>query len=104
MFFYVWLVMEPIRLIVGHVGNLGERVAWLAPFWILTLFPQLVTQVYFLMSTLITGWVTLPIEYVRPHAHNVLAPLPPPPAPLVLTHQARWCRPSRALSTPRCFM
>jgi hypothetical protein len=81
MFFYVWLVMEPIRLIVGHVGNLGERVAWLAPFWILTLFPQLVTQVYFLMSTLITGWVTLPIEYVRPHAHHVLAPLPPPPGP-----------------------
>ena len=74
MFFYVWLVMEPIRLIVGHVGNLGERVAWLAPFWIVTLFPQLLTQVYFLMSTLITGWVTLPIEYVRRHAHNALAP------------------------------
>jgi len=74
MFFYVWLVMEPIRLIVGHVGNLGERVAWLAPFWILTLFPQLLTQVYFLMSTLITGWVTLPIEYVRRHAHNARAP------------------------------
>ena len=55
MFFYVSLVMEPIRLIVGHVGNLGERVAWLAPFWILTLFSQLLTQVYFLMPTLITG-------------------------------------------------
>ena len=40
MFFYVWLVMEPIRLIVGHVGNLGERVAWLAPFWIVMLFPN----------------------------------------------------------------
>ena len=116
MFFYVWLVMEPIRLIVGHVGNLGERVAWLAPFWILTLFPQLLTQVYFLMSTLITGWVTLPIEYVRRHAHNARAPqlaplsqrhrLAPPrsPAPLVLTHQAPWRRSFHTLSTPRCFM
>ena len=64
MFFYVWLVMEPIRLIVGYVGNLGERVAWLAPFWILTLFPQLLTQVYFISSQYVTGWVTLPIEYV----------------------------------------
>lgn len=64
MFFYVWLVMEPIRLVVGYVGNLGERVAWLAPFWILTLFPQLLTQAYFIVSYYITGWVTLPIEYV----------------------------------------
>ena len=79
MFFYVSLVMEPIRLIVGHVGNLGERVAWLAPFWILTLFPQLLTQVYFLMSTLITGWVTLPIEYVRRHDHNAPSTAPPWP-------------------------
>lgn len=64
MFFYVWLVMEPIRLVVGYVGNLGERVAWLAPFWILTLFPQLLTQAYFIVSYYVTGWVTLPIEYV----------------------------------------
>ena len=64
MFFYVWLVMEPIRLMVGYVGNLGERVAWLAPFWILTLFPQIITQFYFLFGQSLIGWVTLPIEYV----------------------------------------
>ena len=86
MFYYVWLVMEPIRLIVGHVGNLGERVAWLAPFWILTLFPQALTQVYFLLSTFITGWVTLPIEYVRQHGRSAVSvppqrPPPPPPKP-----------------------
>ena len=54
---------------VGYVGNLGERVAWLAPFWILTLFPQMLTQLYFLVAQRLIGWVTLPIECaLRPWA------------------------------------
>ena len=47
MIFWVWLLLEPIRLLLGYVGNLRERVAWLGGFWILTVFPQLVVHIYF---------------------------------------------------------
>ena len=40
MVFWVWAFVEPIRLLLGYVGNLRERVAWLGGFWVLTIFPQ----------------------------------------------------------------
>ena len=40
MVFWVWAFVEPIRLVLGYVGNLRERVAWLGGFWVLTIFPQ----------------------------------------------------------------
>ena len=49
MIFWVWLLLEPIRLLLGYVGNLRERVAWLGGFWVLTIFPQIIAHVYFLM-------------------------------------------------------
>ena len=63
MLFWVWFILEPIRLVLGFVGNLGERVAWLAGFWVLTLFPQLVVHIYFVAGQNAIGWFTMPIEY-----------------------------------------
>merc|ERR1712216_854553 len=50
MVFWVWLLREPIRLLLGYVGNLRERVAWLGGFWVLTIFPQLIAHMYFLFA------------------------------------------------------
>ena len=41
MMFWIWFLLEPIRILLGFVGNLRERVAWLGGFWVLTIFPQL---------------------------------------------------------------
>merc|ERR1711871_1361594 len=62
MVFWVWVLLEPIRLALGYVGNLRERVAWLGGFWVLSLFPQLVVHVYFLVGQGAIGWFSLPIE------------------------------------------
>ena len=64
MIFTVWALLEPIRLLLGYVGNLRERVAWLAGFWVLTLFPQTVVHLYFLFGqqAVDESWFNLPIE------------------------------------------
>ena len=62
MIFTVWALLEPIRLVLGYVGNLRERVAWLGGFWVLTVFPQLVVHIYFLVGQSAIGWINLPIE------------------------------------------
>lgn len=62
MIFTVWALLEPIRLILGYVGNLKERVAWLGGFWVLTIFPQLVVHLYFLFGPSGIGWINMPIE------------------------------------------
>ena len=61
MMFWVWVLLEPIRLLLGYVGNLRERVAWLGGFWVLTIFPQIGVHVYFLFGQQIV-WFNLPIE------------------------------------------
>ena len=63
MAFWVWFLLEPIRLVLGYVGNLSERVAWLGGFWVLTVAPQLIVQIYFLVAQPIL-WFNLPIDYV----------------------------------------
>ena len=70
--FYVWLLLEPIRLLLGYVGNLSERVAWLMPFWVLTIFPQLLVHIYFVFIQDLIAWVVLPIEQVMSVAFIVL--------------------------------
>jgi len=48
--FFVWAAMEPLRLWFGTTGNLSERVANLAAFFLLTVFPQLFTHVQLLAA------------------------------------------------------
>ena len=66
------LLLEPIRLLLGYVGNLSERVAWLMPFWVLTIFPQLLVHIYFVFIQDLIAWVVLPIEQVLSVAFIVL--------------------------------
>jgi len=61
MIFWVWFLLEPVRLLLGYVGNLRERVAWLGGFWVLTIFPQLVAHLYFLFGQPVI-WFNLPVE------------------------------------------
>jgi len=58
----VWAFVEPIRVLLGYVGNLRERVAWLGGFWVLSIFPQIVVFLYFMVGQWAIGWFTLPIE------------------------------------------
>ena len=62
MVFWCWFLLEPVRLLLGYVGNLRERVAWLGGFWVLTIFPQLVAHLYFLFGQPLI-WFNLPVEY-----------------------------------------
>ncbi|KAL1514837.1 hypothetical protein AB1Y20_003922 [Prymnesium parvum] len=62
MAFWSWAVIEVLRLGLGYFGNLAERVPWLLAFWMLTLFPQPVLQLYFLFIQGFAGWFTTPIE------------------------------------------
>ena len=65
MIFTVWALLEPIRLLLGYIGNLRERVAWLGGFWVLTLFPQIAVHIYFLVGqNFFRDWYIMPIEYV----------------------------------------
>jgi len=72
MIFWVWALLEPIRLLLGYVGNLRERVAWLGGFWVLTIFPQLVAHLYFLVGQEQIGWFTMPIEVAMSAIHVLL--------------------------------
>ena len=38
---FIWIIIEILRLRIGYLGNLQERVPELAAFWLLTLLPQL---------------------------------------------------------------
>ena len=38
-----------IRLGLGYFGNLAERVPWLLGFWMLSLFPQPLIMLYFIV-------------------------------------------------------
>lgn len=62
MIFWGWALLEPVRLLLGYVGNLGERVAWLSGFWVLTCFPQLVVHTYFIVGQDSVGWFSEPLE------------------------------------------
>lgn len=64
MSFWVWALIEAIRLGLGYFGNLAERVPWLIGFWLLTLFPQTVIHGYFMLVQEAAGWFVLPIEIV----------------------------------------
>ena len=64
MVFWVWAFVEPIRLLLGYVGNLHERVAWLGGFWVLSIFPQICVHIYFVVAQGNIGWFNLPIEIV----------------------------------------
>ena len=72
MVFWVWAFVEPIRLLLGYVGNLSERVAWLGGFWILTVFPQAIVHIYFIVGQWGIGWFTLPIEVAMSSVYLVL--------------------------------
>lgn len=61
MIFWVWFLVEPIRLLLGYVGNLNERVAWLGGFWVLSIFPQLIAHMYFLIGQYLL-WFNMPVE------------------------------------------
>merc|ERR1711988_571646 len=54
----VWILLEPVRLLCGYVGNIKERVAALAAFFLLTIFPQTLVQLYFFW----VQQVRLPLE------------------------------------------
>jgi len=62
MSFWVWAFIEMLRLGLGYFGNLAERVPWLMGFWMLTLFPQPVIQMWFMLVQGLAGWFVLPIE------------------------------------------
>lgn len=62
MVFWVWALLEPIRLLLGYVGNLRERGAWLGGFWVLTIFPQTLVHLYFIFGQNFLGWFTMSIE------------------------------------------
>ena len=61
MVFWIWAFVEPVRLLLGYVGNLHERVAWLGGFWVLTIFPQIVMHLYFCLAQP-RLWFNLPLE------------------------------------------
>lgn len=42
-------LLKVLRLGLGYFGNLEERVPWLLGFWMLTLFPQPILLLYFLV-------------------------------------------------------
>eukprot|EP00240_Pyramimonas_obovata_P015497 CAMPEP_0118953270 /NCGR_PEP_ID=MMETSP1169-20130426/56274_1 /TAXON_ID=36882 /ORGANISM="Pyramimonas obovata, Strain CCMP722" /LENGTH=301 /DNA_ID=CAMNT_0006900695 /DNA_START=473 /DNA_END=1375 /DNA_ORIENTATION=+ len=46
----VWLVFEPLRLLLGYSGNLQEKVPYLVVFMLITAFPQLPINAYFAFS------------------------------------------------------
>ncbi|EKX33113.1 hypothetical protein GUITHDRAFT_98434 [Guillardia theta CCMP2712] len=46
----VWFLLEPVRLYLGFVGNLQEKVPQLTGFWLLTLIPQLPIAFFFVLS------------------------------------------------------
>jgi len=71
MIFWVWFLLEPVRLLLGYVGNLRERVAWLGGFWVLTIFPQLVAHFYFAVAQPII-WFNLPVETASSLIHLLL--------------------------------
>lgn len=64
LFFVAWLIVEPLRLTLGYLGNLSERVEWLGPFLVLTVVPQIVVHFYFAVGQFYAGWITLDIEVV----------------------------------------
>ena len=65
MVFWVFFFVEPLRILLGYVGNLRERVAWLGGFWVLSLFPQLAVHIYFLVGqSFFDNWYIHPIEYI----------------------------------------
>lgn len=64
MFFCVWAFIEVIRLALGYYGNLSERVPWLVGFWILTLFPQPIAPLYFVLIQDLAGWFVMPLEVI----------------------------------------
>ena len=72
MSFWVWALLEPIRLLLGYIGNLRERVAWLGGFWVLTVFPQTILHVYFIVGQASIGWFTLPIEIALSSIYLIL--------------------------------
>ena len=63
MVFWVFFFVEPLRIMLGYVGNLRERVAWLGGFWVLTLLTTVV-HIYFIVFQWGIGWFNLPIEVV----------------------------------------
>lgn len=54
--FAIFVLLEPLRLWLGHSGNLRERVPELAGCFLFSLFPQFVISFYFLQLQPLTGW------------------------------------------------
>jgi transmembrane protein 17 len=46
----VWCMVEPLRLYLGYVGNLQEKVPQLTGFWLLTLIPQIPLAFFFIIA------------------------------------------------------
>ena len=46
----VWCMVEPVRLYLGYVGNLQEKVPQLTGFWLLTLIPQIPLAFFFIVA------------------------------------------------------
>lgn len=67
LFFGLWSIIEMYRLYLGYVGNLREQVSYLAAFWFISIFPQLLLQFYFLS----VQKPLLPIDEV--HAYITIA-------------------------------
>ena len=44
--FVMWLVVEPLRLFLGYIGNLQERVPQMSAFLLMTIFPQIPCLVF----------------------------------------------------------
>lgn len=42
----IWIIIEILRIRIGYLGNLQERVPELAAFWLLTLLPQLPLTIF----------------------------------------------------------
>jgi len=53
------IIIEVVRLYLGYLGNLGERVPELAGFWLLTILLQLPMQAFLLFNT---DLILVPVE------------------------------------------
>merc|ERR1711953_290234 len=53
------IIIELVRLYLGYLGNLGERVPELAGFWLLTILLQLPMQAFLLFNT---DLILVPVE------------------------------------------
>ena len=72
----VWCMVEPVRLYLGYVGNLQEKVPQLTGFWLLTLIPQIPLAFFFIIAKPINfspdGNTTVPYQLPFDRAGSIV--------------------------------